>query len=126
MIDRSGVGNRFFMLGHVNPIDDFLSAVDAIAIPSRFEGLPVIALEALAAGTPGVAANIDGLRDVWPPGWLSSPGDPAGLADGLDRVLAADPAEKAPPLRDGRARMEQMTSLDPAAAIETLLRRAPS
>lgn len=121
MVDRSGVGDRFTMLGHVSPIDDFLSAIDAIAIPSRFEGLPVIALEALAAGTPGVAADIDGLRDVWPDPWLSPPEDDEGLAERLGRLLDAGPAAVEPLLREGRARMEQMTSRDPAASLEKLL-----
>ena len=126
MVERSGLGDRLFMLGHVSPIDDFLSAIDAIAIPSRFEGLPVIALEALAAGTPGVAADIDGLRDVWPQPWLSAPGDPAGLAAALERLLDSGAADTEPLLREGRERMERMTSRDPAASIEGLLRGAGS
>ena len=122
MVDRSGAGDRFFMLGQVSPIDDFLGAVDAIAIPSRFEGLPVIALEALAAGTPGIAADIDGLRDVWPGPWLTPPEDAASLAEALDRLLDARPGDTEPLLREGRLRMEQLTSDDPAASIEKLVR----
>ncbi|MDQ2621901.1 MAG: glycosyltransferase, partial [Actinomycetota bacterium] len=45
-----GVADSFVMLGQVKGIDGFLNAIDLIAIPSRFEGLPLIALEALAAG----------------------------------------------------------------------------
>ena len=121
LVERSGLSGRVDLLGHVNPIGDFLCAVDALAIPSRFEGLPVIALEALAAGTPGIAADIDGLRDVWPAPWLVAPSDPAALAAGLGRLLDSDPALVEPLLREGREKMEQMTSNDPAAAIEGLL-----
>jgi glycosyltransferase involved in cell wall biosynthesis len=110
------------MLGHVSPIDNFLGAIDALAIPSRFEGLPVIALEALAAGVPGIAADIDGIRDVWPAEWLCPPGDPGHLADGLGRLLNAGPDEIEGPLREGRARMAQLTSEDPAGALAGLLR----
>ena len=48
-----GLEETVVILGAVSPIGLFLSAIDAVVIPSRFEGLPLIALEALWAGKPG-------------------------------------------------------------------------
>lgn len=41
----------------------FLSGVDVIAIPSRWEAFGLVGAEARAAGRPIIAADIDGLRD---------------------------------------------------------------
>jgi glycosyltransferase involved in cell wall biosynthesis len=95
LIERSGLGHRTHLLGHVEPIERFLCALDAIAIPSRFEGLCGVALEAAAVGTPGVVADCVGLGDAWPERWTVEPDDPAALADRLDRVLAMDAAGRA-------------------------------
>lgn len=54
------------------------------------ESFGVVLLEAMAAGTPVVASDISGYRDVARPGReavLVAPNDPAALADGLRRVL---------------------------------------
>lgn len=86
-----GVGGRVRFLGALPRPEALYCAVDALVIPSRFEGLPLVALEALALGVPGVASAVDGLADVWPGEWLVPPGDSAALAAALDALLTADP-----------------------------------
>lgn len=69
-----------------------LAAVDVVAVPSREDNLPQIALEALASGTPVVAFRVGGLPDAITHrenGWLAEAGDIAGFADGLAWVLSA-------------------------------------
>jgi glycosyltransferase involved in cell wall biosynthesis len=121
LIDDLGLGGRFSLLGQVEPIERFLSAIDAIAIPSRFEGMPLIALEALTLGVPGVAANIDGLSDVWPQPWQVEPGNPSVLADGLARVMDTVPAERARLIEGGRERVAASTSSNPASTLESVI-----
>ena len=41
----------------------FLSGVDLVAIPSRWEAFGLVGTEARAAGRPLIAADVDGLRD---------------------------------------------------------------
>jgi glycosyltransferase involved in cell wall biosynthesis len=69
-------------------------AADAFAFPSINEGFGLVVLEALAAGTPAVVADLpvfheylDGGRDAL----VVEPGDDEALADQLHR-LATDPA----------------------------------
>jgi glycosyltransferase involved in cell wall biosynthesis len=121
LIDDLGLGRNVSLLGQVAPIERFLSAVDAIAIPSRFEGLPLIALEALSLGVPGVAANIDGLSDVWPRPWLVEPGDPEALAAGLAGLLEMSAEERSKLIDLGRRRVDANTSSDPASALESVI-----
>ena len=121
MVDDRGLSESWHFLGQVSPIDGFLGAIDAIAIPSRFEGLPLIALEALSAGVPGIASSVDGLSDIWPPGWLIEPDDSAALAAGLLAILEARPDEIAGPLESGRELMERRVADDPSADVRGVL-----
>jgi glycosyltransferase involved in cell wall biosynthesis len=59
-----------------------LDTFDAILMPSRFEGMPLLAVEALAAGTPLIATDAPGLSEVLPDSYPGrcSPGDPAAYA----------------------------------------------
>lgn len=47
-----GLSNTVRLLGARKDIDSFYSAIDAFALPSLFEGMPVSAIEAQAAGLP--------------------------------------------------------------------------
>jgi glycosyltransferase involved in cell wall biosynthesis len=62
---------------------------DLLLMPSRYEGLSIMAIESLLVGLPIVATAAPGLRDGLPPDypWMASPGDAASYADLLSRVL---------------------------------------
>jgi glycosyltransferase involved in cell wall biosynthesis len=67
---------------------------DLLALPSRYEGLPYVALEAIAAGLPVVATNIAGCRlivDDRRNGFIVPPNRADLFAEAL-RVLVEDPA----------------------------------
>jgi glycosyltransferase involved in cell wall biosynthesis len=63
-----GVDTRISWLGRVEGQAkyDLLAAAGVVAVPSRFETFGMVAVEALAAGTPVVASDIDCLRQVVP------------------------------------------------------------
>ncbi len=72
-----------------------LSAFDVLAIPSRYEGLPLVALEAMHSGVPVVATPVGGLPELLADtGVLVAVDDDGALARALSR-LAADPAARA-------------------------------
>ena len=91
--DALGLEERVRFLGYVTDVPALLAAVDAVAMPSRHEGLGVAALEAMAAGRPVVATRVGGLPEVVgdEAGLLVAPDDAAGLAAAITR-LARDPA----------------------------------
>ena len=69
----------------------YYSAADVLAIPSRYESFGMVALEAMACGTPIVASNVGGLPFTIPEkkaGFLVPPGDDRSLAEKLDLLLS--------------------------------------
>ncbi|MCO5314708.1 MAG: glycosyltransferase [Solirubrobacterales bacterium] len=125
MVSRMGLARNFHFLGRVADIAAVLSAIDLIAIPSRFEGLPLVALEALAAGVPGVASSVDGLCDVWPANWRIAPGDADRLALLLLDLLDDEPARRKL-VEDGRMLMRDRTTTNPGTDVAECLVRTVS
>jgi glycosyltransferase involved in cell wall biosynthesis len=78
--------------------DELLRAASVVVIPSRplangrTEGMPTIALEALAAGVPVVASAVGGLRDLGHAVRLVPPDDPYELARAIDQTIAEPPS----------------------------------
>lgn len=105
-----GVSTRTHFLGWRDDTPRILRSVDALVLPSRWEGMPYIVLEAMAAGLPVVATRVDGARGVLEQarcGELCEIGSVDALAAGLRRVLTLDePARRALGER-GRRAVEQ-------------------
>lgn len=84
-------------IGQPKDTDQFYGSFDLLVMPSRWEGLGIVALEAGARGLPVIASDVDGLRDVitdGEDGLLVSPEDPVALADAIS-TLRADPQRRA-------------------------------
>lgn len=77
-------------VGFQSNVADWLAVADIGVLPSFYEGLPLTAVETLAAGLPLVATAVDGTPEVvldGKTGLLVPPGDPAAMA-GAIRQLA--------------------------------------
>ncbi len=86
--ERLGVIERVHFLGWRADVPELLAAADACLLPSRWEGLPYIVLEAMAARRPVLAAAVDGARDLVEEdltGFLFEPGDTAAMAEQIGR-----------------------------------------
>jgi glycosyltransferase involved in cell wall biosynthesis len=71
-------------------VPDWLRTADVVVVPSRREPLGLAAVEALACGTPVIASNVGGLREVVRDaenGLLIPPNDPAALTVALVRLV---------------------------------------
>ncbi len=55
-------------LGWRSDIPALLKSADALVLPSRWEGMPNVVLEAFAAGLPVVAAQVEGISELITPG----------------------------------------------------------
>ncbi len=65
--------------------------VSAVVLPSYAESCPMVALEAMASGTPIIAADVGGVSEIVrdeETGWLFPRGDIVGLIDRIDTVLS--------------------------------------
>jgi glycosyltransferase involved in cell wall biosynthesis len=90
------------LLGRRSDVADLLAAADACVLPSRWEGSPFTAQEALRAGTPLISTRAGGIPELVGTGAELVPvGDAAALADAVVRVLG-DPAHAAELVEAGR------------------------
>jgi glycosyltransferase involved in cell wall biosynthesis len=90
-IDRLGLGARVELTGHVSKTElaQLYRGAACLVFPSRYEGFGLPAVEAMACGTPVVAARSSALPEVvGDAGILVAPGDADALADGVRRALA--------------------------------------
>lgn len=83
---------RVHVLGVRGDVAAMLSACDAFALASDWEGHPLSVMEAMAAGLPVLATAVGGVPEiVGDAGLLVAPGDDAGLAAALRQVVADAP-----------------------------------
>lgn len=76
-------------------VHEYMQSVDALVVPSRWEGFGLVALEAMRAGRPVLAARVGGLQDLvedGKTGFLFEPNCADALRDALERALASDMA----------------------------------
>jgi glycosyltransferase involved in cell wall biosynthesis len=81
-----------------------------LVVPSIYEGMPLVVLEAMEEGLPVVASAVSGIPEVvrgGETGWLVPAEDPAALAAALGELLA-DPAERQRRGAAGRRRVEEL------------------
>ncbi len=81
---------RVRFLGARRDVRSLLSQVDFLVLPSRCEGLPLIVLEAMAAGCPVVATSVDGTAEVLrneESALLVPPNDSRAMAAAIKRFL---------------------------------------
>lgn len=87
-LEALGAGAGVAFRGYHRDAAALLGAFDVLAIPSRYEGLSLTAIEGLAAGLAIVASDVPGLREaVGDCGLLVAPEDPALLAAALVGLL---------------------------------------
>jgi len=90
LITETGLGGQADLVGWVSPPGPFLATLDLFAVPSRYEPFGLVVIEAMAAGVPVVASDLEGPREILEQGrlgFLVDSEDPAKLADRLVEAL---------------------------------------
>jgi glycosyltransferase involved in cell wall biosynthesis len=106
------LGERVRFVG-AQPARQAFASGRLLVIPSRAESLPYVVLEAAAAGVPLVTTRVGGIPEIFGPDAveLVAPGDPAALAQAIDRALR-DPGAKRAVSERLQARVREIFSSD--------------
>ena len=86
-VDMVGVGDR-------SDLPKLYASSAVTVLPSTEEAFGLVLVESLACGTPVVASDVGGMRDIVTPevGRLAPPRDVEALAAAIDEVLSMEPA----------------------------------
>ncbi len=114
--------SALLLLGPRDDVADLIAAADVVVMPSRWEGWPLVAQEALRAGAALVATRVGGLPRLAgdAAAWVEPADEPAALSTVLRRVLADDgerdrlraaALRRAAELPDERATLEALLSV---------------
>jgi glycosyltransferase involved in cell wall biosynthesis len=108
-----GVAERIEWRGPVPDAAQELRAADVVIAPSRWEGMSLVFLEALACGTALIVADVPGSEVVRDAGVIVPRDHPGALADAVDRLLDDDARRR----RLGSAARERSASYDLASTM---------
>jgi glycosyltransferase involved in cell wall biosynthesis len=90
LINELSLKENLFLLGYRNDVARIMSILTIAAMSSLWEGLPIVFLEAMSAGKPIVANNVDGASDVvidGETGFLVPPHQPSEMAERILYLL---------------------------------------
>ncbi len=104
-----GIQEQVLFAGFRDDLIDLLGALDVFALASRYEGLGVATMEAMAMSRPTVCTGVGGVPDVvvdGQTGYLVEPRAPARMAERLVELLS-DPEKARQMGQAGRRRVEE-------------------
>jgi glycosyltransferase involved in cell wall biosynthesis len=109
-VEELNLQKHVSFVGFRSSVTPFYHLAELIVLPSLYEGMPLVAIEAGAAGCAMVATSVDGILEVvvnGETGLLVEPNSPSALAEGILRLLG-NPEEAVRMGRSARARMESL------------------
>jgi len=90
---KIGISNSVKFFGKFADVIPFYKRMNVFVLPSIYEGFGIVLLEAMAAGVPVVATNVDGIKEVvthGENGILVQPKDPQAIADAVIKIIEND------------------------------------
>ncbi|WP_068699429.1 glycosyltransferase [Paenibacillus yonginensis] len=108
--ETAGLGEQVRFLGLRTDIPELMHGADAYLMSSKWEGLPMVLLEAGASGLPIVATDAGGNREIVQHGvngYLSTPSDPTALAGEMRKLLGLSSRRRAAMGRLSRERISR-------------------
>lgn len=90
LVRRLGLQSQVHFLGNVADLPERLAATQVFVLSTRWEGMPLALVEAMAAGCACIGTDVVGVREVIEhesTGLLVPPDDAGALAEALQRLL---------------------------------------
>lgn len=118
-IARRGFGTLVRRVPALPKIAPFLRRLDALVLPSRYEGFPNVLLEAMASAIPSIAARVGDVPNMLVEGrggLVVPPNDSRALAGAIEALVSAPPEERVRIGREARARVEEAFTIERVAA----------
>jgi glycosyltransferase involved in cell wall biosynthesis len=110
-----GLGGAVRFLGVRNDVPELMSAADGYVMSSAWEGMPIVLLEAAAAGLPVVATRVGGNPEVVgdeETGFLVPPRDSDALGLAMVRLMESSEAQRRSMGERGREHVRLHYGLD--------------
>lgn len=115
-IAARGIGANVSITGWVDEarVRAEIAGAHALVMPSFAEGLPMVVMEAMAAGRPVISTYIAGIPELVRPdtGWLVPAGDADALSEAMAMLAATPRYQLAEMGRTGRSRALQRHDID--------------
>ncbi len=122
LIAGLGLSERVILTGLRRDVPELLATFDVFALSSLWEGLPLVILQALAAGVPVVSTRVDGVEEAITAGVngvLVPPGQPQALGEAIIALLQ-DPKQARQLAAAGRERAQDFSLPRMVAQIDAL------
>ncbi len=117
LVRWKGIDHAVRFLGARDDVPDIMGNSDVFVLPSRYEGLPIVSLEAQAAGLPVVGSRIPGMTEGVDEGSTALLHEVSDI-DGAARLVLSllnDPELRKTMGRAGRAKVERFFSTEASA-----------
>ena len=91
---KLGISNSVKFFGKFADVIPFYKKMNVFVLPSLYEGFGIVLLEAMAAGVPIVATNVDGIKEVvidGVSGILVPPKNPKAIASAVTKIIESPP-----------------------------------
>ena len=120
LVAKFGLGPRISLIGWQDErgVRAAIDTAQALILPSFAEGLPMVLMEAMAAGRPVIATAIAGVPELVTreAGWTVPAGDAMALATAIHALSQMPPDRLAEMGRAARARVMERHDIDQLAS----------
>lgn len=125
-ITHGELSSRVRFLGRRDDVSRLMASSDILVHPTRSEGFGLVLAEAMAAGVPVIASNVDGIPEVLAntDSIMISPDDSVALRDSVLKILSWTLMEKLAAIDKGKCRAEAFRVANRTNAMIRLFRDA--
>lgn len=120
------IDNHVHFANRRDDVPDLLAASTALILPSRWEGMPNVVLEAMAAGRPVIASRVEGVEELVrhrETGLIVGPENPVELAAAISDLLGDSAFATAAGAESQRTALKEFATKKMSLAYTELYRR---